>query len=188
MTIKRCKVLFLILFHTTLFSAGYELSNLDINPMNTISPSTLVSGTLEKNSSTASQYSLLSIRSSSYENSDLLTVDLNTVEDMDDSDINPEIIGPALFYPNPFKLSEGSSLGYELSKNMDIEIKMYDMRGYEIYQNAFVQGASGGTKGYNKLSMTAAVFNGVELSAGIYFFTIFSDGDLLEKGKFAIRP
>ena len=44
----------------------------------------------------------------------------------------PEMTEPPLFYPNHFALKMGL-LGYQLNRSdMDIEFRLYDMRGYEI--------------------------------------------------------
>ena len=48
---------------------------------------------------------------------------INSLEQqVDDSDVQPAVIGKALCYPNPFKQSSdtGAWLGYELSKNLDV--------------------------------------------------------------------
>lgn len=102
--------------------------------------------------------------------------------------IQPAVIGEALFYPNPFKLQDGAQLGYELSKNMDVEIRLYDMRGYEIFAKTYNAGTSGGLRGYNRLRISPSTFENRQVSAGIYFFLILSEGSVIAKGKFAVRP
>jgi len=100
----------------------------------------------------------------------------------------PKVNGEALFYPNPFRLSEGSELGYELSDNFDIDIRLYDMRGYEIYSKTFSGGTPGAIKGYNKVAISPSTFDNRRVSSGIYFFLILHGDSVLAKGKFAVRP
>ena len=105
-----------------------------------------------------------------------------------DYNIEAKVIGMPLFYPNPFKLRETARLGYELSKNMDIEIRMYDMRGNEIFKENFASGTVGGLRGYNNLYLTAATFNNYDLPSGIYFFILINNQKVMARGKFAIMP
>ncbi len=96
-----------------------------------------------------------------------------------------------LFYPNPFRLSDGAELGYQLSKNLDIEIRIYNMYGQEFFRDVYKSGTNGGFGGdltYNKIAFTASSFGGHYLPAGIYFFILINDGKVLGKGKFAIKP
>lgn len=106
----------------------------------------------------------------------------------DDSDVPPEVTTQALFYPNPVKQSEGAELGYGLSKDMDIEIQIYDMLANRIFRESYSAGSQGGRKGYNRLTFDLSTFNGDFLSAGVYFYLLLHEGDVLSKGKMAIVP
>ncbi|MFC1546232.1 T9SS type A sorting domain-containing protein [bacterium] len=104
--------------------------------------------------------------------------------------VEPKIIGTPLNYPNPFKLAQGTHIGYELSKDMDIEIQIYDMLGHRICKKQIKSGEQGG-KGagyYNKVAVTQDTFEGYDLSQGIYFYVIIHDGTVLGKGKMSIIP
>lgn len=113
---------------------------------------------------------------------------LNSIADLYDSE-QGSVVGDALVYPNPFRQTTGGTLGYDLSKHMDIEIQIYDMTANLIYKNTFEAGADGG-KGdsYNKLRLDSTTFDGYELSAGVYFYYIINNGDVLAKGKMAVIP
>lgn len=106
----------------------------------------------------------------------------------DDSAIQARILGQPLFYPNPFSVSAGSELGYKLSKNMDVEVRIYDIRANEIFRGSYTAGTHGGLTGYNKVRFDLATLGRYELSAGIYFFVLMHDGKVLGRGKFAVRP
>lgn len=107
----------------------------------------------------------------------------------EDADVVPEVIGDALVYPNPFRLQAGvAKLGYRLSKDMDIQIQVYDMMANQILKRTFYAGAGGAQKGYNKLRIDNEVFEGEALSSGVYFYLIIHEGKVLAKGKMAIKP
>ena len=105
-----------------------------------------------------------------------------------DAAIAPEVIGKALFYPNPARQEDDAKLGYQLSKNMDIELEMYDMMANRIFKNTFLAGTNGGKAGYNKLKLDLDTFSGYFLSAGVYFYLLMHDGKVLAKGKVAVIP
>ncbi len=97
---------------------------------------------------------------------------------------NAEVVGKALFYPNPFRLQDGAQLGFRLTKDAEIEIQIYDIRFKKIYEktHAYIQGVA-----YNKLTFNRQSFES-DLSAGVYYFVIMQNNRLLYKGKFAIIP
>lgn len=105
-----------------------------------------------------------------------------------DASIPAEVIGKALFYPNPARQADLAKLGYQLSKNMDIELQMYDMMANRIFKSTFPAGTNGGKSGYNKLTLNLDSFSGYALSAGVYFYLIMHDGKVLAKGKVAVIP
>jgi hypothetical protein len=104
------------------------------------------------------------------------------------ADIVPEVIGPALCYPNPFKQETGGTLGYRLSKHMDLDIYIYDMMANLIFKNTLYEGSIGGRAGYNKVVLNAETLNGFELSCGVYFYLLVHEGEVLAKGKMAVKP
>lgn len=105
-----------------------------------------------------------------------------------DAAILAEVIGKALFYPNPARQTDTAQLGYQLSKNMDVELQMYDMMANRIFRGVFLAGANGGKAGYNKLTLNLDTFSGHFLSAGVYFYLILHEGKVLARGKVAVVP
>ncbi|NBV41808.1 T9SS C-terminal target domain-containing protein [bacterium] len=105
-----------------------------------------------------------------------------------EASIKPEIIGKPLFYPNPAKQSQNPRLYYVLSKNMDVEIRIYDMLANMIFKTAINAGAQGGKEGANWLTFGSDTFDQHSLSAGVYFFLVMHEGKVLGKGKVAIVP
>ncbi|MFH1715485.1 MAG: T9SS type A sorting domain-containing protein [Elusimicrobiota bacterium] len=99
-----------------------------------------------------------------------------------------KIIGKVLNYPNPFKLREGTEIGYELTSNADMEIQIYDMQAYKICALSINQGDEGGKFGYNRVLLNQNTFGGYDLSSGIYFYVIANKGKVLGKGKMSIIP
>lgn len=102
--------------------------------------------------------------------------------------VEPAVFGKPLFYPNPFRLSEGAMLGYRLSKDLDIEIRIYNMLAQEIFRGYYMAGTPGGVRGYNRLMFTSYTMNQFNLPSGVYFVLIMNKGNLLAKAKFAIKP
>jgi hypothetical protein len=103
-------------------------------------------------------------------------------------EIKPEVIGKALFYPSPLRQSEGGQLGYRLSKDMDLEIHIYDMFANLIFKDFFYAGGNGGKGDYNKLDLDLSTFDQFYLSTGVYFYLLIHNGKVLTKGKFAVVP
>lgn len=105
-----------------------------------------------------------------------------------DAAIQSEIIGKVLFYPNPVRQVDEPKLWYTLSKNMDIEIRIYDMLARLMVKFPFPAGTVGGKAGTNVVHIKSATFDSFQLSSGVYFAVIMSEGRVLGKGKVAILP
>lgn len=105
-----------------------------------------------------------------------------------------------LVYPNPFSQSfktvtfgdetdskHKALLGYELSRDADFDLVIYNMLGRLIYKRHFKGGANGARSGYNLLSLSKILMHRT-LSTGIYFAYIVSDDKVLAKTKFGVKP
>jgi len=102
--------------------------------------------------------------------------------------VTAEVLGKPLFYPNPARQAESPKLSYVLSKNMDVEIRVYDMMANVILKTQFPAGSQGGKAGANWLTISNNTFDQYQLSAGVYFVLIMHEGKVLGKGKVAIIP
>lgn len=106
--------------------------------------------------------------------------------------IEPAIIGEALCYPNPFRFNSemGAEIGYTLSKDMEIEFRVYNMLGQLIVKRTFSKGAefAQGTPAYNKIKLNKNSLDGHILSTGVYFYYIINEGEILARGKMAVKP
>lgn len=96
--------------------------------------------------------------------------------------------GKVLNYPNPFQATVGTTIGYTLSKNMDVELKFFDMMGNMIGSIEKPAGSLGGLRGLNKVPIASNQFGGTLLSAGVYFYLLLHQGKVLGKGKMAVIP
>lgn len=106
-----------------------------------------------------------------------------------DADIAPAIEGRPLMFPNPLPRNTVGEIGYDLSKDMDVEIKVYSMFGHLVRQLAAYEGEDGGRTGqYNRVEFDGKDASGRDLGAGAYFYLIVHNGDVLGKGKIAILP
>ena len=102
--------------------------------------------------------------------------------------IKAAVEGKLLNFPNPFPAERGTTIGYVLSKNMDIELKIFDMMGNLVSSIEKPAGSLGGMQGMNKVSIGSSNFEGMLLSAGVYFYLLIHDGKVLGKGKMAVIP
>jgi len=109
-------------------------------------------------------------------------------QDVDESLIEPAVTERPLAYPNPFRAAEGSLIGYGLSKNLDVEINIYNMFGNLIEKMTILSGEEGGKRGYNRVKFSGRDATGSQLSAGAYFYFIIHEGKVLSKGKMAVLP
>lgn len=109
-------------------------------------------------------------------------------EPTDDSAIEAAVTQRPLPYPNPFRAGEGTMIGYGLSKDLDLEINIYNMFGNLVEKIMIVSGEEGGKQGYNRIKFMGTDASGSKLSAGAYFFFILHEGKVLSKGKMAVIP
>jgi len=94
-------------------------------------------------------------------------------------------------YPNPFRKTEGTVIGYSLPSDSDITLKIYNSFGHLIFQNEYASGQEGG-KGiprYNRIHFNENSIRPNALSAGTYFaFLLSGDGNVIGKTKLAVLP
>ncbi|RAP30219.1 hypothetical protein DID78_02795 [Candidatus Marinamargulisbacteria bacterium SCGC AG-343-D04] len=108
----------------------------------------------------------------------------------DDSHIEPAVINTPLVFPNPFRQStfEGAVLSYELSKDFDMEIHIYNMLAQRVFKQTFLKGAVGARRGENRLEVNRESLGGIILSSGVYFIVFIHSGKVLSKGKMVVKP
>jgi len=105
------------------------------------------------------------------------------------SEIADEMIDPPLVYPNPMRVSDGAILGYGLTtSDMDIQLRIYDLFGYEIIRKDFEHGTQGAFRGYNRVELNSDFFENRPLSAGVYIYVFIHNDNVVGKGKFAVVP
>jgi hypothetical protein len=103
------------------------------------------------------------------------------------ADGGPLLSGPALNYPNPFRRSQTTTVGYRLNRDADIEFRLYTSQGYEIYRTSFAAGSPGGTVGFNQIPISSTLF-GQNLDVGVYMFVLINEGSIVAKNKMAVLP
>lgn len=113
---------------------------------------------------------------------------ISSIVEPNSVDAQTALTFPPLFYPSPFRIEDGSTLGYRLNKSADISIRIYDMRGNEILRRDITANEIGGQVGYNYIPFTRNSFGSSKPPSGVYFYVVMHDSDVLGKGKFAIRP
>lgn len=126
---------------------------------------------------------------------------LDQIQTLDSEE--PEIRGEALFFPNPFRQDEGAELGFDLSRDTDIELIIYDMRANVIHRASAEARGIGGSEGYNRVATKSTIKQGngsrvgvvgfrldelPRLPSGPYFFVLLHEKKVLQKGKFVVLP
>lgn len=112
-----------------------------------------------------------------------------TIDELNlDEASTPGMDGAPLVYPNPIEFRDGGILQYYLTMGMDIQLRMYDIFGRQIYKKDCPSGSFCGSPGENKIEINKDLFNGYELSAGIYFYVFLYEGDVIGRGKMAVVP
>ncbi len=100
----------------------------------------------------------------------------------------PQLLGRALCYPNPFRFSKGAHIGYMLTQDMDIELRVYSTTAHLMAQKTLVSGVDEGAKqGYNRVPINSSFF-GADLPAGIYIYILIYKGKIIGKDKMAVLP
>ncbi|RAP32937.1 hypothetical protein DID80_08385 [Candidatus Marinamargulisbacteria bacterium SCGC AAA071-K20] len=104
--------------------------------------------------------------------------------------IKSSVTGKLLNYPNPCRFNtEGTTIGYYLSKDMDITLDIFDAVGNKLLSKTYDATENGGSGSqYNEIVLSTSDFNGASLSAGIYFYYLLNEGDILAKSKLAVIP
>ena len=92
-------------------------------------------------------------------------------------------------YPNPF--NESTNFSYELSKDADVSIKIYDVRGMLVKTlTASSAGSSGGRLGFNKIGWNGTDESGKNLANGMYIYFIKASdgggGQVIKRSKIGI--
>ena len=96
---------------------------------------------------------------------------------------------PAVFYPSPLPSSQPGNLGYQINKQADIELQIYNIRGQLIYQESYLAGMGiGGMLGYNSIKLDFEALGLGKLPSSVYFFVLIHKDDVVQKGKFAVLP
>lgn len=91
--------------------------------------------------------------------------------------------GNPLNYPNPFDPSTGTYISYNLTKDADISVNIYDLAGNNLVKIARSSGTSGGLAGYNEVFWDGKSGSGQTAGNGMYIYLIIADGSVAGKGK-----
>lgn len=92
-----------------------------------------------------------------------------------------------LNFPNPFKRSDGTFIGYYLSQNVDMELRVYTWTGKEVFRNSMPAGSEGAHIGYNKVGLRTADLGDSSIT-GVFAYLLIANGDVIGKGKMVVLP
>ena len=107
------------------------------------------------------------------------------LEDLaDQSSIPGKIQGDLLNFPNPFKAQEGTSIGYRLTKDMSVELKIYNILGQEVFGEKYEAGSLGGQAGYNLVPLEFSN----NLASSVYSYVLLYEDKIIGQSKMGVRP
>ena len=100
---------------------------------------------------------------------------------------NTQIASSVLFYPNPFNPNnETGKLGYQLSKDSETILFIFNSIGQVTYKKVFQSGTEGGHVGYNEVDWDGKDSLGKVVGNDIYFVKIISENKVLGGTKVAV--
>jgi hypothetical protein len=103
-----------------------------------------------------------------------------------DADIAPEITDLPMAFPNPMKFASQTEIGFETSKDLVLDIKIYNMFGHLVRE---IKDIDSKYNHYNRVPFDGKDASGDSLSPGGYFYLIVDASNaVLGKGKLAINP
>jgi hypothetical protein len=173
--------LFVIIFSSKTISAKIKIKSSSLNSFVQTQP---IITKKSENKETKTSFLATSMRVLS----NLKKIVIGNKAEIKTENIEPGIIGKALVYPNPFRIDDGAHLGYELTKDLDIEIHIYDIFAHKVLQKFISSGDDGGMSGWNKFPINYETLDNYKLSSGVYLFIIMHNGKVLGKGKMAVVP
>ncbi len=98
------------------------------------------------------------------------------------------INGRPLNHPNPFRLSDGTQIGYWLNADADVELRVYTVTGSEVYRKNFVAGMDDGARaGYNNILINYSTIQ-TSLPSGVYPYILISSGSIVGRGRMVLKP
>ena len=95
------------------------------------------------------------------------------------------VSGELLVYPNPVTGVSESELGYRLSDNVDVEIKIYNMRANLVAKRSIPRGGLGAVAGYNRIPLSWLMSHS-NWSGGVYFVLLLDNGKVMGRTKFSV--
>ncbi|MFA5103749.1 MAG: hypothetical protein WC527_01015 [Candidatus Margulisiibacteriota bacterium] len=91
------------------------------------------------------------------------------------------------FYPNPFNPNSAAGvIAYQLNKDSDVSIYIFNAIGQLIYRSNCSSGTAGGHIGYNEVAWDGKDDFGAIVGNDIYFVRIISAGKVIGKTKIAV--
>ncbi|MDD5457090.1 MAG: CIA30 family protein, partial [Candidatus Margulisbacteria bacterium] len=87
-------------------------------------------------------------------------------------------------YPSPYNPDLGTlAVSYELNKDGNLDIYIYNILGRVVYKNSFLAGSEGGKAGYNEITVPATDSFGQKWSNGVYIIRLVADRKVIGTGK-----
>jgi hypothetical protein len=97
------------------------------------------------------------------------------------------IQGRPMNYPNPFKpASEATKINYQLSKDADVKLMIYDLSGRLVYSQVYSAGSEGGKAGENNPAWDGKNFTGIYVGNGVYVYYLTAGGRPLGSGELSV--
>ena len=97
-------------------------------------------------------------------------------------------MGVVLNYPNPFNpaVGEETEIEYQLTRDADVTIYIFNTIGQLIKKIDCASGATGGTAGYNKVAWNGYSDFAEIVGNDVYLVRVVSGGSVIGKNKIAV--
>lgn len=98
------------------------------------------------------------------------------------------VVGQPVNYPNPFGPLKGqvTYIAYTLSKDLEVTLYIYDIRGSAMWRRTFQPFEEGGKAGYNEVTWNGRSDFKQVLGNGIYIFKLVHNQQVIGSGKITI--
>lgn len=98
---------------------------------------------------------------------------------------NGTVTGELLVYPNPVNWVAGAELGYKLTDNSNVTLKVFNMRAQLMGQRTISRGAIGGIVGYNRIPLSSVISQS-DIPGGAYFVILMVNSKVIGRTRFVV--
>jgi len=107
---------------------------------------------------------------------------------LSDESVDSDVPTKLLNFPNPFSFRTGTEIGYQLNSAMDVQLRIYSLSGYLVFEKSFLSTQEGGLAKYNRITVSQATCDGTWFSPGVYIYMLIHEGRVLARNRMVVMP